>query len=50
MEWLNGSPLVADLLSLKPAVILVGSTAAILAARRVTPTIPLICLEPPVTR
>jgi ABC-type uncharacterized transport system substrate-binding protein len=34
--------LVADLLSLKPAVILVGSTAAILAARRVTPTIPLI--------
>ncbi len=28
--------LVADLLSLKPAVILVGSTAAILAARRVT--------------
>ena len=34
--------LVADLLSFKPAVILVGSTAAILAARRVTRTIPLI--------
>ena len=34
--------LVADLLSLKPAVILVGSTAAILAARRVTLTTPLI--------
>src|SRR5262245_27702479 len=34
--------LVADLLALKPAVILVGSTAAILAARRVTRTIPLI--------
>jgi putative tryptophan/tyrosine transport system substrate-binding protein len=34
--------LVADLLSLKPAVILVGSTAAILAARSVTRTIPLI--------
>jgi putative tryptophan/tyrosine transport system substrate-binding protein len=34
--------LVADLLALKPAVLLVGSTAAILAARRVTRTIPLI--------
>jgi putative ABC transport system substrate-binding protein len=36
------SVLVADLLALKPAVLLVGSTAAILAARRVTGTIPLI--------
>ena len=34
--------LVADLLALRPAVILVGSTAAILAARRVTRTISLI--------
>ena len=34
--------LVADLLALKPAVILVGSTAAILAARKVTRTFPLI--------
>src|SRR5262245_38754520 len=34
--------LVADLLSLKPDVILVGSTTAILAARRVAPSIPLI--------
>jgi putative ABC transport system substrate-binding protein len=34
--------LVTDLLSLKPDVILVGSTTAILAARRVAPTIPLV--------
>jgi putative tryptophan/tyrosine transport system substrate-binding protein len=34
--------LVADLLTLKPAAILVGSTTAILAARKVTRTIPLI--------
>jgi putative tryptophan/tyrosine transport system substrate-binding protein len=34
--------LVADLATLKPAVILVGSTSAILAARKVTRTIPLI--------
>src|SRR5215813_11082201 len=34
--------LVADLATLKPAVILVGSTSAILAARKVTQTIPLI--------
>jgi ABC-type uncharacterized transport system substrate-binding protein len=36
------SPLVADLVALKPAVILVGSTAGILAAHKVTRTIPLI--------
>jgi putative ABC transport system substrate-binding protein len=34
--------LVADLVALKPAAILVGSTSAILAARKVTRTIPLI--------
>jgi putative ABC transport system substrate-binding protein len=34
--------LVADLAALKPAVILVGSTSGILAARKVTQTIPLI--------
>src|SRR5262249_47561149 len=34
--------LVADLLALKPAVIVVGSTAGILAARKVTPITPLI--------
>src|SRR5215472_2375241 len=34
--------LVADLLALKPAVIVVGSTAGILAARKVTRIIPLI--------
>jgi putative ABC transport system substrate-binding protein len=34
--------LVADLVALKPAAILVGSTTAILAARKVTRTIPLI--------
>jgi putative ABC transport system substrate-binding protein len=34
--------LVADLVALKPAAILVGSTAAILVARKVTRTIPLI--------
>jgi putative ABC transport system substrate-binding protein len=36
------SALVNDLVALKPAVILVGSTAAILAARKVTRTTPLI--------
>src|SRR5947209_420513 len=34
--------LIADLMALKPAAILVGSTTAILAARKVTRTIPLI--------
>ena len=34
--------LVVDLVALKPAAILVGSTSAILAARKVTRTIPLI--------
>ena len=34
--------LVADLIALKPAVIVVGSTAGILAARKVTRTTPLI--------
>src|SRR5262245_28737805 len=36
------STLVADLIALKPAVILVGSTAGVLAAHKVTRTIPLI--------
>src|SRR5262245_21628854 len=36
------STLVADLVALKPAVILVGSTAGVLAAHKVTRTIPLI--------
>jgi ABC-type uncharacterized transport system substrate-binding protein len=36
--------LIAELVTLKPAVILVGSVAAVLAARAVTRTIPLIML------